>query len=79
MMEGFNSDSETISGITTKSGVILYNNTFILEKNEYVSITIIEYKKRKSYYKAFHKDEEGFLTYFLRRYLAVHKKRSVSP
>ncbi|MEK6898676.1 MAG: Fic family protein [Nanoarchaeota archaeon] len=40
---------------------------------------IIEYKKRKSYYKAFHKDEEGFLTYFLRRYLAVHKKRSVSP
>lgn len=36
---------------------------------------IIEYKKRKSYYKAFHKDEEGFLAYFLRRYLAVHKKR----
>ncbi len=38
---------------------------------------IIEYKKRKPYYKAFHKDEEGFLAYFLRRYLAVHKKRIV--
>jgi len=36
---------------------------------------IIEYKKRKSYYKAFHKKEEGFLKYFLRRYLAVHKNR----
>ena len=36
---------------------------------------IIEYKKRKSYYKAFSKGEEGFLQYFLKRYLAVHKKR----
>ena len=36
---------------------------------------IIEYKNRKSYYKALQKDEEGFLAYFLRRYLAVHKKR----
>lgn len=35
---------------------------------------IIEYKKRKSYYKAFKKGEEGFVSYFLRRYLAVHKK-----
>ena len=36
---------------------------------------IIEYKKRKSYYKAFTKKEEGFVKYFTRRYLAVHKKR----
>lgn len=36
---------------------------------------IIEYKKRRSYYKALKKDEESFVRYYLRRYLAVHKKR----
>lgn len=36
---------------------------------------IIEYTKRKSYYKAFEGDEEKFVNYFLRRYLSVHKKR----
>jgi len=36
---------------------------------------IIEYKKRRSYYKALQKDEEGFFSYFTRRYVAVHKKR----
>ncbi len=36
---------------------------------------IIEYKKRKSYYKALQRDENGFVNYFLRRYLVVHKKR----
>lgn len=36
---------------------------------------IIEYKKRKSYYKALQKDEEGFVAYFIRRYLSAHKKR----
>jgi len=36
---------------------------------------IIEYKRRKSYYRALQKDEDGFVSYFLRRYLAVHKKR----
>ncbi len=36
---------------------------------------IIEYAKRSSYYKAFTHSEEGFLQYFIRRYLAVHKKR----
>lgn len=36
---------------------------------------IIEYKRRKSYYKALQKDEEDFVYYFIRRYLAVHKKR----
>lgn len=36
---------------------------------------IIEYKKRKSYYKALQRGEERFVKYFLRRYLSVHKKR----
>lgn len=34
---------------------------------------IIEYKKRRSYYKALQRDEEGFVAYFTRRYLTVHK------
>jgi len=36
---------------------------------------IIEYKKRKSYNKSFLKDEDNFVQYFLRRYLAINKKR----
>jgi Fic family protein len=36
---------------------------------------IIEKKKRKSYYKSLQKDEEGFVSYFIRKYLLVHKKR----
>jgi Fic family protein len=35
---------------------------------------IIEYKKRKSYYKALQKDEEGFIKYFAKKYIKVHKK-----
>jgi Fic family protein len=38
---------------------------------------IIEYKKRKSYYKALQGDEEHFVAYYIRRYLAVHKKRYI--
>jgi len=38
---------------------------------------IIEYIKRKSYYKALQRSEEGFVNYFLRRYLNVHEKRCV--
>jgi Fic family protein len=38
-------------------------------------LLIIEYKKRNSYYRAFTKGEDGFLNYFLRRYLAIHKGR----
>ena len=53
-------------------GRLLIN--FILWHKGYPML-IIEYKKRKSYYKALQKDEEHFLSYFLRRYLAVHKKR----
>ena len=37
---------------------------------------IIEYKKRKSYYKALEKDEDEFVNYFLRRYISVHKNRA---
>ena len=47
---------------------------FILWNNNYPML-IIEYKKRKSYYKALQKDEEYFVSYFIRRYLTVHKKR----
>jgi Fic family protein len=36
---------------------------------------IIEYAKRKAYYKAFTKGEEAFVNYFMRRYLSVNKKR----
>lgn len=46
----------------------------ILWHNKYPMI-IIEYKKRKSYYKALQRSEEEFVKYFMRRYLAIHKKR----
>ena len=36
---------------------------------------IIEDKKKKSYYKALTRGEDKFVQYFIRRYLAVHKKR----
>ena len=50
----------------------LIMNTILWER--VYPILIIEYKKRKSYYKALQKDEEYFVQYFIRRYLAVHKK-----
>ena len=50
---------------------------YILWHNKYPML-IIEYKKRRSYYKALQKDEEKFVDYFLRRYLFVHKKRAAS-
>jgi len=46
----------------------------ILWKNGYPML-IFEYRKRKSYYKALQRTEEGFTNYFIRRYIAVHKKR----
>lgn len=36
---------------------------------------IIEYKRRSSYYRALQSGEERFRSYFLQRYLAVHRKR----
>ncbi len=53
-------------------GRLLMN--YILWKNGYPML-IIEYKKRKSYYKALQRTEGGFANYFIRRYLSVHKKR----
>ncbi len=50
---------------------------YILWHNKYPML-IIEYKKRRSYYKALQKDEEKFVDYFLRRYISVHKKRIAS-
>ena len=35
---------------------------------------IIEYKKRKFYYKALQKGEEGFLNFFMKRYIRIHKR-----
>lgn len=53
-------------------GRLLMN--YILWHNGYPML-IIEYKKRKSYYKALQRGEEGFTKYFMRRYLSVHKER----
>lgn len=53
-------------------GRLLMN--FILWHNKYPML-IIEYKKRKSYYRALQKDEDSFVSYFIRRYLTIHKKR----
>jgi Fic family protein len=36
-------------------------------------ILIIEYKNRNTYYKALDRDEDGFTSYFFRKYLSVHK------
>jgi len=47
---------------------------FILWKNSYPML-IIEYKGRKTYYKALQQTEERFVNYFIRRYISVHKKR----
>ena len=53
-------------------GRLLMN--YILWKSSYPMI-IIEYSKRKSYYKALQRPEEGFANYFIRRYLAINKQR----
>jgi len=53
-------------------GRILMN--FILWHNKYPML-IIEYSKRKSYYKALEKNEDIFVSYFIKRYLSVHKGR----
>jgi len=41
-------------------------------------LLIIEYRKRLSYYKAFRNDEEYFVRYFFRRYLAAHQRRLIT-
>ena len=52
-------------------GRILMN--YILCHNKYPMI-IIEYGKRKSYYRALEKDEDKFVKYFFKRYLSIHKR-----
>ncbi|MBU0962555.1 MAG: Fic family protein [Nanoarchaeota archaeon] len=52
-------------------GRLLMN--YILWNNNYPML-IIEYKNRKSYYKALQRDENHFFSYFARRYLKTHKK-----
>lgn len=52
-------------------GRLLMN--YILWKNKFPMI-IIEYKKRKSYYKALKNDESSFFHYLTRRYIKIHKK-----
>lgn len=37
-------------------------------------ILIIEYKNRNSYYRALEKDEEGFMSYYFRKFLGAHRK-----
>ncbi|HLC80814.1 MAG TPA: Fic family protein [Candidatus Nanoarchaeia archaeon] len=37
---------------------------------------IIEYAKRHSYYRALQKGEEGFVRYFMQRYLRAHQKKA---
>jgi len=46
---------------------------YILWHQDYPML-IIEYKKRKSYYRALQKTENDFFNYFSRRYLKAHKK-----
>jgi len=55
-------------------GRLLIN--WLLWWNNYPML-VIEYKKRKSYYKALERDEDGFVRYFIRRYLSVHKNRII--
>lgn len=55
-------------------GRLLMN--YILWRSGY-PLLIIEYKKRKSYYKALERPEEGFVNYLTRRYLAVHRQLAV--
>ncbi len=52
-------------------GRLLVN--YILWHNNYPML-IIENKKKAAYYKALKKDENGFVRYFMRRYLKAHKK-----
>jgi len=52
-------------------GRLLMN--YILWWNKHPML-IIEYKKRRSYYRALQKDEEHFVSYFMRRYLTIHKR-----
>jgi Fic family protein len=53
-------------------GRLLMN--YVLWRKGYPML-IIEYAKRKSYYKALQRTEERFANYFIRRYVSAHQKR----
>ena len=53
-------------------GRLLMNH--ILWHNKYPML-IIEYKKRKAYYRALERDEEYFASYFIRKYLTINKQK----
>ena len=46
---------------------------YILKKSKYPML-IIEFKKRKAYYRAISRAEYDFVNYFIRSYLSAHKK-----
>lgn len=46
---------------------------YVLRRNKY-PLLIIEHKKRKAYYHALNKNENDFVTYFMRAYISAHKK-----
>lgn len=46
---------------------------YILRRNKY-PLLIIEYKKRKAYYRALNKSENDFVNFFFRRYISAHKR-----
>jgi len=52
-------------------GRLLMN--ILLWRNGYPML-IIEYKRRKPYYKALQRTEDGFANYLIRRYMSVHKE-----
>ncbi len=54
----------------------LLMNSVLWHKN--YPMLIIEHKKRKAYYAALNQDEERFVQYFIRTYIAAHKKRYAS-
>lgn len=45
----------------------------LLQKHKYPPL-VIEYKRRMSYYRALSKTENDFVMYFIRRYVAAHKR-----
>ncbi len=46
---------------------------YILKQGSFPLLSI-EYKRRKSYYRALEKAENDFLNYFIRRYISYHKR-----
>ncbi len=52
-------------------GRLLMN--YLLWWNKYPML-VIEFKRRRPYYRALQRDEAGFVNYFIKRFIAVHKQ-----